>query len=184
MTLILGIRSLLSPGLPESPDLVLREILDDPQQRRVVLVAPALPLHLEEHLVDDRGHGQDHPVLPARRERYPEVLVVQLGAEARIEGVGEELLALDLHDLVAGEPAREDVEDLLGADCTLGTQNEGLAYRLDGEGDYDLVGLLCSLARTRWTDVVHGLANGLEQRSRSLEVLLAPANHDGERALD
>src|SRR3712207_7582699 len=83
MTFILGIRSLLFPGLTESRDLVLREILDDPQERGVVLAAPALPLHRQEHLIHDRRYGQHHAVLPARRERDPEVLVVQLRADRK-----------------------------------------------------------------------------------------------------
>src|SRR5687768_11826900 len=86
------------PRASRSPYLVLREVLDDPQESRVVFAAPALPLHRQEHLVHDGRHGQHHPVLSARRERYPEVLVVQLRAEPWVERVGEELLPLDLHD--------------------------------------------------------------------------------------
>src|SRR5918997_867499 len=96
ITFILGIRSLLS----RSPDLVLREVLDDPQERRVILTAPALLLHHKQHLVHDGRHGQHHPVLPSRRQSNSQVLVVQLRAEAGIEGVGEELLPFDLHDLI------------------------------------------------------------------------------------
>src|ERR687893_93248 len=130
ITFILGIRSLLS----RSPDLVLREVLDDPQERRVVFTTPALLLHRKQHLVHDGRHGQHHPVLPPRRQSDPQVLVVQLRPKARVKLVGEELLPLDLHDLVAGETAREDVQDLLRRDPAFGTQNQRLAHRLDGEG--------------------------------------------------
>src|SRR5918997_1423825 len=78
ITFILGIRYLLS----RSPDLVLREVLYDPQERRVILATPALFLHREQHLVHEGRHGQRHPVLPSRIQRDPQVLVVQLRPEA------------------------------------------------------------------------------------------------------
>ncbi len=46
-----------------------------------------------EHLVQDRRHRQGHPVLPARRERYPQVLVVQVYPEPGGEVVLEEVPA-------------------------------------------------------------------------------------------
>src|SRR5918992_3837893 len=183
MTFILGIRSLLSPAGFRSPDLVLREVLDDPQERRVILAAPALLLHRQEHLVHDGGHGEHHPVLPARCQGDPEVLVVQLRAEAGIELVGEELLPFYLHDLVTCETAGEDVQNLFGGDAAFGTENERLADRLDGERHHDLVGRLGDLAGARGADVVDGSPHYVEERLRALEVLLAPPDHDGERAL-
>src|SRR3712207_2178312 len=183
MMFMLGIGSLLFPGLTESRDLVLREILDDPQERGVVLAAPALPLHRQEHLIHDRRYGQHHAVLPARRERYTEVPVVQLRPETGIELVGEELLPLDLHDLVAGEASREDVEDFFGGDPAFGTQNQRLADSLDGERHHYLVGRLGYLAGSRGPDVVHGGPHHLKERPRALEVLLASPHHDRERPL-
>src|SRR3712207_4479687 len=94
-------------------DLVPGEVFYDLQERRVVFPAPTFPLHRQEHLVHDGRHGEGYAVLAAGRQRYAEVLVVQLGAEAGVEGVGEELLALDLHHLVAREAAAQDVQDLL-----------------------------------------------------------------------
>src|SRR5918997_3469695 len=177
ITFILGIRSLLS----RSPDLVLREVLDDPQERRVILATPALLLHRKQHLVHDGRHGQHHPVLPSRGESDAEVLVMQLRPEARVELVREELLPLDLHDLVACESARENLEDLLRRNPSFGAQNKRLAHSLDGEGYHNLVCGLGDLPRARGADVGYGVAHHLEEGSCALEVLLASPDHDRER---
>src|SRR4028118_2219166 len=133
---ITSIRATAKPAFPDprpavaSAYLVPRLVLDDPQQRRVVLAAPALPPHGQEHLVDDGRDWQRDAVLPPGRERYAEVLVVQLRAETGVEVVGEELLALDLHHLVARQPATEDVQDLLRRNPALRAEHQRLRDRL------------------------------------------------------
>src|SRR4028118_58845 len=73
---ITSIRATAKPAFPGprpaalSAYLVPRLVLDDPQQRRVVLAAPALPPHGQEHLVDDGRYRQPHAGLPPRRGRH------------------------------------------------------------------------------------------------------------------
>ena len=62
--------------------------------------------HLQglKHLIDDRGDGKGHPVLPAGRKRYPQILVVQFYPKAGIEGMPEHLLLVARTDLGRGAP--------------------------------------------------------------------------------
>ena len=87
----------------------------------MVLIPSSPNLQSLKHLIHDRRDGKSYPVLPAGRERYPQILMVQFYPKARIEGMFEHLLPLDLHDLVTGESAPEHVQDFLRGNPTFGT---------------------------------------------------------------
>src|SRR4028119_858051 len=89
---ITSIRATAKPAFPDprpavaSAYLVPRLIFDDPQQHRVVLAAPALPPHDQEHLVDDGRYRQRYAVFPPGPQRYAEVPAAPLRAETGLEG--------------------------------------------------------------------------------------------------
>ena len=75
----------------------------------MVLVPSSPHLQCLKHLIDNSGDGKGYPVLPAGRKRYPQILVVQFYPKAGIEGMREELLPLDLHDLIARESSPKNI---------------------------------------------------------------------------
>jgi hypothetical protein len=125
----------------------------------MVLVSSSPHLQSLKHLIDNGGDGKGYPVLPAGRERYSQVLVVQFYPKAGIEGMGEHLLPLGLHDLVAGEPSPEHVKDFLRRDPALRAEHQRLRDGLDGERHDDLVRRLDDLPRPDKTDVGDGISH-------------------------
>src|ERR687886_1612634 len=98
-----------SPSEILAPYLVCGRFLYEGQDRGVVQIPSSPHLQVLKHLIYDGRDRKDYPVLPSRRERYPQILVVQFYPKAGIEGMLEHLLPLDLHDFVAGEPPAEYV---------------------------------------------------------------------------
>ena len=91
-----------------------------------------------------------------------QVLVVQRKLEPGGEIVLEEVAPADLHDLVAGQAAGQDLDQPVGVDAGLGGQHQRLADRLDGHRDEDLVACLGRLAGARVAHVHDGLAERIE----------------------
>src|SRR5215204_2403400 len=89
-------------------------LLEEGEQRRVIPTTPSLSLQHPEHLVHKRRDGERHPVLPARRKSYPQVLAVVLDLAPGGEVVRQELLALDLQDFVGRDAHREHLYDPTG----------------------------------------------------------------------
>src|SRR5215216_1150234 len=108
---------------------------------------------------------------------------MQLRPEARVEGVAEELLPLDLHDLVGCKTAREDLQDRLRPNPSRRSQYQSLTNRLYGERHNYLVGSLYNLSCSGWTYVGYGLSHNLKERLCPLEVLLITSYHDRECSL-
>ena len=69
----------------------------------MVLIPSSPHLQCLKHLVHDRRDGKGCPVLPAGRERYPQILVVQFYPKAGIEGVRGQLLPLKALSTSAGQ---------------------------------------------------------------------------------
>src|SRR3954447_6288806 len=149
--------------------LMLRPFFYKGQDSRMVPVALPLRLQYLQHLIHDGRNWQRHPVLSARRQSYPQILVVQFYPKAGIEGMIQELLSLGLHNLVPGEPPREYVQDLGRLHPRLRPEHQRLGDRLDGQGDHDLVGRLHDLPRPGRTDVSNSLPHHAEERLRPLE---------------
>src|SRR3954451_1815848 len=164
-------------------DRVLSEVLDVREQRGVVAVAAAVAAKRLEHLVDRGRVRQRDAILARGLQRDPEVLVVQVHPEAGREVVLAEVAPADVHDLVRGEAAGQDLDDRRGVHAGLRAEDERLGHGFDRERDDDLVACLDDLARADGSDVHDRLAERLEERLRAREVLLAAAGHDRQRRL-
>ena len=111
-----------------------------------------------------------------------QILLVQLDAEARVEGALDHPLAMHLEDARRGEATHQRLAHLGRVGAGLGREHQRLGHRLDVERHDDLVGDLGGLAVAVAADQRDVLAHQLEQRLYPLERGLGPADHDGERA--
>ena len=103
-----------------------------------------------EQLLRGRRVGQRDAELRARRlQREVQVLLVQLDAEARVEGALDHALAVHLEDARAGEAAHQRLAHLGRIGAGLGGEQQRLGHRLDGQRDDDLVGDLGRSGRRR-----------------------------------
>src|SRR5215207_5535771 len=100
-----------SNPLVGSPISLSRPFLDEGEKRRVVPAAPSLGLQDPKHLLYECRDGERHPVLPARRQGYRQILAVVFNLAPGSEFVRRELLALDLEYLVGCETPREHLYD-------------------------------------------------------------------------
>src|SRR4051794_10786034 len=91
-------------------DCVLGQVLEVREQRRVVAVAAAVRAQGLQHLVDRGRVGQRDSVLARGLQRDAEVLVVQVDPEAGREVVLEEVAPAELHHLVRGQAAGQDLD--------------------------------------------------------------------------
>src|SRR5215203_3030412 len=109
--------ALLGSGLADrsalrASDLVVGQNLQDPDQGRVVPSGAALCDAGVEQLLGGCGVGQRDADLTRARQRKIEVLLVQLDAEARIEGALDHALAMHFENARGGEPAHQGLPDL------------------------------------------------------------------------
>jgi hypothetical protein len=79
-------------------------------------------------------------------QRQVEVLLVQLDAEARVEGALDHALAVHFEDARGGEAAHQRLPHLGRIGAGLGGEEQRFGDRLDGQRDDDLVGDLGDLA--------------------------------------
>ena len=132
-----------------------------------------------EELLREGGSGQTHAEGAGTRQGEVEVLLVELDAEARIEGPFDHPLAVQLEDFRSRKAAHQRVTDPGRVDSALGGEEQCLADRLDGHGDDDLVGRLAGLTGAVVTDQGDVFAHQLEERLDALEGRLRSADHDG-----
>jgi hypothetical protein len=76
----------------------------------MVLIPSSPHLQCLKHLVHDRRDGKGYPILPAGRERYPQILVVQFYPKAGIEGARDQLLPLKALSTSAGQHVSKSKE--------------------------------------------------------------------------
>ena len=115
-----------------------------------------------------------------------EVLVVELGLEARHVVALQDALAVDLEHAAGGEPAHQRLAHLGRIDAGLARDGERLAHRRQRAADADLVAGLAHLAGAGGADVhdALGVADGIEHRAHALERRRVAADHDRQRAVD
>ncbi|SOZ36500.1 hypothetical protein CBM2605_A280091 [Cupriavidus neocaledonicus] len=162
-------------------DLVVRHDLDRAAQRRVVLLAQAVGRAGVEQLLRGGGVGQRHAQRLGTLQRQVQVLLVQLDAEARIEGALDHAVAVHFQDARRGETAHQRLAHLGRIGTGLGREQQRFGHGLDVQRDDDLVGHLGGLAVAVAAHQRDVLAHQLEQRLDLVEGLLRAADHDRQR---
>src|SRR5918994_993697 len=183
-----GLVTLLSSAYPNgapasAPDLVVSHDLQRADHGRMVPGRASVRRTRVEQLLRVRRVRQAQLQLPGSLQGQIEIFLVQLDAEARIEGALDHALAVQLEDARAGEAAHERLAHLGRVRPRLGGEEQRFADGLDGQRHNDLVGDLRGLAITVAADESDVLAHELEQGLHLFEGALGPADHDGERGL-
>ena len=101
-------------------------------------------------------------------------------SEAGLEIALDHALAVDLKNTRRGESAHQRLANASRIGAGLGSEHQRLAYRLDRQGDDDLVGDLGRLSVAIAADKGDVLAHEREDRLDPLERALGAANHDRE----
>ncbi len=126
------------------------------------------------------GVGQVDAQLLGALQGQVQVLLVQVDAEARVEGALDHALGMHLEDFRRGKATHQRFTHLGRVGAVLGGEQQRFADSLDIQGDDDLVGHLGGLAVTVATHAGDVLAHGLEQWQGALEGVRAAANHDAQ----
>ncbi len=172
-------------GLQGSPlslvvaDREVGHVLQAFDQRRVVPVAAAQGNAGAEHLLGVGGVGQVDAQLLGALQGQVQVLLVQVDAEAWVEGALIMRSACTSRIFEEAKPPISASRTLAGSAPFLAA-NSRLRRRLDVQGDDDLVGDLGGLAVTVATDAGDVLAHGFEQRQGALEGFRAATDHNAQ----
>ena len=164
----------------------MRQLEDHVANRRVVLFAsPGRDLRVDQ-LRHDRAVTAGHAVLGERRHRDAEILLEQLGLEARLPVAGDHPLAVHFEHAALREAAHQRGAHLHRIDAGLARQRDRLGDHRHRPAEHDLVAGLADLAGAGFADVddLLGLAHRREDRQHLAERRAVAADHEGERAVD
>ena len=131
------------------PHFVIGHVFERLDQRRVVQLGAAVGRAGIEQLLRRRGVAAGHAERARALQREVQVLLVQLDAEARVEGALDHALAVHFEDARGGEAAHQRLAHLGRVGAGLRREHQRLADRLDVQRDDDLVGDLAWSGRRR-----------------------------------